>query len=55
MNETASALLSIVVLAAFGLLIFGVRFVWIGPHRTQGLMMVTVALILVVNVLIWSI
>ena len=54
MNQTASTLMSIVMLAAFALLVFGARFAWTGTHRKQGLMMVVVAVVLVGNVLVWS-
>lgn len=53
MNHTASTLMSIVMLAAFVLLAFGARFAWAGTYRKQGLMMIVVAVILVVNFLIW--
>lgn len=53
MNQTASTLMSIVMLAAFVLLVFGARFAWAGTYRKQGLMMMLVAVILVANVLIW--
>jgi hypothetical protein len=53
MNQTASTLMSIVMLAAFVLLIFGARLAIRGEHRKQGLLMILVALILVANVLIW--
>ena len=53
MNQTASTLMSIVMLAAFVMMIFGARFAWAGTYRKQGLMMMLVAVILVANVLIW--
>ena len=53
MNQTASTLLSIVMLAALVLLVFGARFAWAGTYRKQGLLMIVVAVILVANVLIW--
>jgi hypothetical protein len=53
MNQTASTLMSIVMLAAFALLAFGARLAWVGTHRKQGLLMMLVAVILVANVLIW--
>lgn len=55
MNDTASTLMSIVMLAAFVLAIFGARLAWRGAHRKQGLMMVLVAAILIANVLIWAV
>ena len=53
MNQTASTLLSIVMLAALVLLVFGARFAWKGTYRKQGLLMIVVAVVLVANVLIW--
>ena len=53
MNQTASLLMSIVMLAAFVLLLFGVRNVWKGTYRKQGMLMIVVAAVLVANVLIW--
>lgn len=55
MNQTASTLLSIVMLAAFALAVFGARFAWAGTHRKQGLLMILVAVILLANVLIWAV
>ena len=53
MNQLASTLMSIVMLAAFVLLLFGARFTWKGTNRKQGLLMIVVAAILIANVLIW--
>jgi hypothetical protein len=53
MNNLASTLMSIVMLAAFVLLLFGARFAWSGTHRKHGVLMMLVAVILVGNVLIW--
>ena len=55
MNPTASTLMSIVMLAAFALLLFGSRQLWKGQHRKQGLLMAVVAVILIANVLIWTV
>lgn len=55
MNQTASTLMSIVMLAAFALLLFGARLAIRGTHRKQGLLMVLVAVILVANVLVWAV
>lgn len=52
MNQTASTLLSIAMLAAFLLLLFGARLALRGMHRKQGLLMVAAAAILIANVLI---
>jgi hypothetical protein len=53
MNQTASTLMSIVMLAALVLLVFGAKFAWARTYRKQGLLMMLVAVILVANVLIW--
>jgi hypothetical protein len=53
MNQTASTLMSIVMLAAFVLLVFGARLARAGTYRKRGLLMIVVAVILVANVLIW--
>ncbi len=53
MNQTASMLMSIVMLAALVLLVFGARFAWAGTYRKQGLLMMLMAIILIANVLIW--
>ena len=44
MNQTASTLMSIVMLAAFVLLLFGVRNVWKGTYRKQGILMIVVCI-----------
>lgn len=53
MNQTASTLLSILMLAAFVLLFFGTKFALKAEHRKQGLLMVVAGLVLVANVLVW--
>jgi hypothetical protein len=53
MNQTAATLLSLVMLAAFALAFFGIRFALAGEHRRQGLLMLATAVILVANVLVW--
>lgn len=55
MNETAATLLSIAMLAAFVLVGVGIRFAWTDAHRKQGLLMVVAGLVLIANVLIWTI
>ena len=54
MNQTASTLMSIAMVGAFALAVFGARMAIRGEHRKQGLMMVLAAAILVANVLVWS-
>lgn len=53
MNQTAATLLSVAMLAAFVLLIFGARFALKAEHRKQGLLMVVAGLVLIANVLVW--
>ncbi len=53
MNQTAATLLSIAMLAAFVLLFFGGRLALNKEHRKQGVLMITVAAVLVANVLVW--
>jgi len=55
MNQIAAMLMSIAMLAAFVLLLFGARFALKGPHRKQGGMMIAVGVILIANVLIWTV
>ncbi|WP_300974706.1 hypothetical protein [Sphingomonas sp. LHG3406-1] len=55
MNQTASTLMSIAMLAAFVLLLFGARTTYKGVHRKQGSMMMLVGVILIANVLIWAV
>lgn len=52
MSSTASTLMSIVMLAAFGLMLFGARLAWRGTHRKQGILMVIAGVVLIANVLI---
>jgi hypothetical protein len=53
MNDTAATLMSIAMLAAIALLVFGTRFALRPEHRKQGLLMIVAGLVLVANVLIW--
>lgn len=53
MNQTAATLLSIAMIGALVLLIFGARFALGSEHRKQGVLMMVAALVLVGNVLVW--
>jgi hypothetical protein len=53
MNPLAATLLSIAMLAAFVMLLFGARFALRPEHRKNGLLMITVGVVLIGNVLIW--
>ena len=55
MNDTAATLMSIAMLGAFALLLFGARMAMKPDSRKQGGMMVVVGLILIANVLVWTI
>lgn len=55
MNQTAATLMSIAMLAAFVLLGFGARFAFKPETRKQGGLMVLAGIILMANVLIWTI
>ncbi|WP_454882745.1 hypothetical protein [Sphingomonas oryzagri] len=50
----ATFALSIAMVAAFVLGIFGIRLVMTGADRKRGLLMLGVGAVLVVNVLIWA-
>jgi hypothetical protein len=46
---------TLAMLAAFFLAVFGARIVWQrGPDRTKGVLMLIMAVVLVGNVLIWT-
>lgn len=55
MNPLAATLMSIAMLAAFALLFFGARFALKPEHRKHGGLMILVGLILIANVLIWTV
>ena len=54
MGTFASALLGITMLAAFLLLIFGVRLALKVDDRQRGLLMIACGIIFIGNVLIWT-
>ena len=55
MNTIAATLMSIAMLAAFVLIGFGVKFALKAEHRKQGVLMLVAGLVLVANVLIWTV
>lgn len=54
-NGLASTLFSIAMLAALALIGFGVRFVLMPDTRKHGGLMLLVGVILIANVLIWTV
>ena len=54
MTALPATLMSIVMVAAFLLFGFGARFARKPEHRKHGLLMILMAVILVANVLIWT-
>ena len=55
LNSIASAALAITMIAAFLLLIFGVRLAMRREDRQRGMLMIACGIIFVGNVLIWTI
>jgi len=55
MGTIASAALAIAMIAAFLLLLGGIRMVRRGEYRQQGWLMIVAAMVLLGNVLIWTI
>jgi hypothetical protein len=55
MGTIASAALAIAMIAAFLLLLGGIRMVRRGEYRQQGWLMIVAAMVLVGNVLVWTI
>ena len=55
MGGIAATTLSIAMIAALVLMIFGVRFAIRGEHRKQGVLMLVAGLVILANVLIWTI
>lgn len=55
MNDTASTLMSIAMLAAFLLLVIGGRLAMKGENRKRGLMMALIGVILIANVLVLTV
>ncbi len=55
MNDFASAALAMAMIAAAILLVGGVKLAFDRQTRTRGALMVTAALVLVMNVMIWTV
>ena len=55
MGTIASAALAIAMIAAFLLLLGGIRMVRRGEYRQQGWLMIVAAMVLVGNVLVWTV
>jgi hypothetical protein len=55
MNPLASTLMSVAMLGAFALMLLGARLAWKGTNRRHGLMMMLVGVILIANVLVWTV
>ena len=55
MVTIASAALATAMIAAFILIVFGIRLVRRPDDRQRGLLMVAVAIVLIANVLIWTV
>ena len=54
MGDIAAATLSITMIAAASLAVFGVRLAWCREHRKHGVLMLIAAAVLLANVLIWT-
>ena len=55
MGPIASAALAIAMIAAFLLMLGGIRLIRRGQFRQQGWLMIVAALVLVGNVLVWTV
>jgi hypothetical protein len=55
MGTIASAALGIAMIAAFLLVLGGIRLIRRGPYRQQGWLMIVAAMVLVGNVLVWTV
>ena len=55
MAELARMTLSIAMIAALALVIFGARFAFRAEHRKQGLLMLVAGAVIFANVLIWTV
>ena len=54
MTGLESAAPGVAMLAAFALILFGVRLLWRGRERTKGMLMLLAAAVLVGNVAVWT-
>ena len=55
MQGLAATTLSIAMIAALLLMIFGARFALRGEHRKQGALMLVAGVVILANVLIWTV
>lgn len=55
MSTFVSLMLSVAVIAALILALAGARLVWTGRDRMRGGLMIAVALVLILNLMIWSV
>jgi hypothetical protein len=55
MGTIASAALAIAMIAVFLLVAGGIRLITGGEHRKQGWLMIVAALVLLANVLVWTV
>lgn len=55
MQQVAALSLSIAMIAAFLLVLFGARLAWRGEHRRQGVLMLVAAAVILANVLVWTV
>jgi hypothetical protein len=55
MGTIASAALAVAMLAAFLLFLGGIRLIRGSEHRQQGWLMIVAAMVLVGNVLVWTV
>jgi hypothetical protein len=55
MGTIASAALAVAMLAAFLLVLGGIRLIRGSEHRQQGWLMIVAAMVLVGNVLVWTV
>jgi hypothetical protein len=54
MGTIASAALAIAMIAVFLLTAGGIRLAWRGDYRQQGWLMIVAAMVLLANVLVWT-
>ena len=55
MGGIAAMTLSIAMIAVLVLLVFGVRLALLAEHRKQGMLMIVAGLVILANVLIWTV
>lgn len=55
MSGFAAAVFSVAMIAALVLMIAGVRFTLRSEHRKQGVLMIVAGLVILANVLVWTV